>query len=73
MTPHSAEWYKAHPKYQKAYAIEGIAQKWTEDENEGDYVDTGDMLTDFRQILELSRELMALLQPPNARKPKEAV
>lgn len=48
------------PKYQKAYAIEGIAQKWVRD-NEEEYVDTGDMLGDFKQILELSRELMELL------------
>lgn len=50
------------PKYQKAYAIEGIAQKWIEDENENDYVDTGDMLDDFKQILELSRELMKMMK-----------
>lgn len=61
MTSRSVEWYIAHPKYQKAYAVEGIAKKWTEDENEEDYVDTGDMLRDFGQILELSRELMAML------------
>ena len=47
------------PKYQKAYAIEGIAQKWVGDDD--NYVDTGDMLDDFKQILELSRELMEAL------------
>jgi len=56
------------PKYQKAYAIEGIAQKWVGD-NEEDYVDTGDMLDDFKQILELSRELMKMLRAS----PKEAL
>jgi len=55
------------PKYQKVYAIEGIAQKWGD--NEEDYVDTGDMLDDFKQILELSRELMKMLSEP----PKEAL
>ena len=48
------------PKYQKAYAIEGIAQKWVGD-NDDNYVDTGDMLDDFKQILELSRELMEMM------------
>jgi len=65
MTRHETVKETMEPKYQKAYAIEGIAQKWVEDENEDDYVDTGDMLDDFKQVLELSRDLMKMLKDPN--------